>query len=239
MSTRDRRVTLALKWHHLDHLSVKEIQDRFEAEGIGSYARSTIRRYLNEQSAEEVKEQIRERHADVRLQIAEREERLYQRAREAEAQATEDRPIVRVVPKTERVSRDRATPQSVQDWEVVDPDDPEYPEWATERDIIIRFTEQTRSVEPGGEYPVQAVDGSPRYTKEFAGLQREQPDQKARAMARQEQSAHLEAKGEILGVYETDINLDVDGDIDHAHEFDPETEQRLGALVDNMTDDDE
>jgi len=48
MTTRQRRVTLALKWHHLDNLSVEEIQERFEQEGIGSYVQSTIRDYLND-----------------------------------------------------------------------------------------------------------------------------------------------------------------------------------------------
>jgi len=223
MSTRDRRVTLALKWHHLDNLDVDEIRDRFEQEGIGSFARSTVRKYLNEKPKDEVMEAIEQRHADVRLQIAEREERLYQRAREAEAEAVEDQPIVRVVPKTERVPRDRETPRRVPAWETGDPDDEDYPGWATDRDVIIRFLNRQTSVRPGEEYPIQAVDGSPRYTKEFDGLERDQPDLKGQAMARQEQSAHLEAKGEVLGVYSTDINMNVDGEIDTTVSFDEET----------------
>jgi len=223
MSTRDRRVTLALKWHHLDNLDVEEIRERFEQEDIGSYARSTVRDYLNEKPKEEVLDAIEQRHADVRLQIAEREERLYQRAREAESLATEDQPRVRVVPKTERVPRDRQNPRRVPDWEIVDVDDSDRPEWATERDVIIRFVDGRRSVRPGERYPIQAVDGSPRYTKEFDGLERDQPDLKGQAIARQEQSAHLEAKGEILGAYSTDINMTVDGDVDHSVELDAET----------------
>ena len=223
MTKRDRRVTLALKWHYLDNLNVDEIRDRFEREGIGSYARSTVRGYLNEEPKEAVIEQIEQEHADVRLQIAEREERLYQRAREAESQAVEDQPIVRVVPKTERVPRDRQNPRRVQDWEAVDVDDEDFPEWATERDVIIRFVDGRTNVSPGEEYPVQAVDGSPRYTKELAGLERDQPDLQGQAMARQEQSAHLEAKGEVLGIYSTDINLDVEGELDTTVSFDEET----------------
>ncbi|WP_135807348.1 hypothetical protein [Halorussus marinus] len=236
MSTRERRVTLALKWHYLDNLSVEEIQDRFEDEGVGSYAKSTIRGYLNEEPKEEVIEQIEQKHADVRLQIAEREERLYQRARNAESQAVEDQPIVRVVPKTETVSNDRETPMSWPAWEIVEPGDDDWPEWATERDVIIRFVdnEQTR-VLPGEEYPLRAIDGSPKYTKELAGLERDQPDLKGQAMARQEQSSHLEAKGEALGIYSTDINMQVDGDVDHSVELDAET----AAAIREATLDDE
>jgi len=235
MSTRDRRVQLALKWHHLDNLSVGEVRDRFEEEGIGSYARSTIRGYLNEKPKDEVIEAIEQRHADVRLQIAEREEQLYQRARQAEMEATEDQPIVRVVPKTESVRRDRETAKRVPDWEIVDVDDPDRPEWASERDVIVRFTGGETRVRPGDEYPVRALDGSPKYTKELAGLERDQPDLKGQAMARQEQSSHLEAKGDVLGVYSTDINMNVDGDVDHSVEFDAET----AAAIREATLDDE
>ena len=42
-------------------------------------------------------------------------------------------------------------------------------------------------------------------------------------MARQEQSKHLEAKGEALGVYSTDINMSVDADVEHSVELDAET----------------
>jgi len=235
MSTRERRVTLALKWHYLDNLSVEEIQDRFEDEGIGSYAKSTIRDYLNEEPKEEVIEQIEQQHANVRLQIAEREERMYQRAREAEAQSVEDQPIVRVVPKTETVATDRETPLVWTDWEIVEPGDEDWPEWATERDIIIRFTDGETEVWAGEEYPLRAVDGSPKYTKEFDGLERDQPDLKGQAMARQEQSSHLQAKGDVLGVYSTDINMQVEGDVDHSVELDAET----AAAIREATLDDE
>jgi len=234
-SPRDRRVTLALKWHYLDNLGVEEIQDRFKQEDIGSYARSTIRSYLTEQAREEVIEQVEAEQTDVRLQIAEREERLYQRAREAETQATEDQPLIRVVPRTERVPRDRQTPRHVPDWEVVDVGDPDRPDWAADRDIIIRFIGGTTAVSPGEEYPIQAVDGSPRYTKELHGLERDQPDLKGQAMARQEQSAHLEQKGEALGVYSTDINMSVDGEVAHSVEFDEDT----AAAIREATLDDE
>ncbi|WP_254768223.1 hypothetical protein [Salinilacihabitans rarus] len=208
MSTKQRRVTLALKWHYLDNLSVEEIQQRFEDEGIGSYARSTIRGYLNEDPADEVLEMIEEEHANTRLQIAEREERLYQRAREAESRALTDEPIQRVVPQTDRVPADRESPMTWQDWEYVDPDDEDWPEWAEERDIIIRFTDQKRQLMPGEEYPLRAVDGSPKYTTEFVGLERDVDDLKGQSMARREQSQHLQAKGDVLGVYKDRVEID-------------------------------
>lgn len=208
MSTRERRVTLALKWHHLDNLSAQEVRDRFEAEGIGDYTLSTIRNYLNEAPADEVIEQIEAEHANVRLQIAEREERMYQRAREAESESVEDEPIKRVIPQT-KTARER---QHVSAWEFVDPDDDDYPEWATDRDAIIRFVDGEREVLEGQEYPLQSLDGSPKYTTEFVGLRRDQPDLKAQAMARQEQSQHLQAKGDVLGVYKDRVELSgVDG----------------------------
>jgi NAD-dependent DNA ligase len=235
MTTRQRRVTLALKWHHLDNLSVEEIQERFEQEGIGSYVQSTIRDYLNDDPAEEVIEQIEQEHANVRLQIAEREERMFQRARDAEADATEDEPIVRVVPKTDTVDTDREGPMQWPAWEIVEPGDPDRPEWADERDVIIRFTNETRELYAGERYPLRELDGSPKYTKEFDGLRREQDDLKGQAMARSEQSKHLEAKGEALGVYSTDINMQVDGDVDHSVELDEET----AAAIREATLDDE
>ncbi|WP_434531032.1 hypothetical protein ACODNH_05315 [Haloarcula sp. NS06] len=227
MSNRDRRVTLALKWHHLDNLSVGEIRDRFEAEGIGSYTRSTIRDYLNDEPADAVIEQIEKEHANVRLQIAEREERMFQRAREAEAEATEDEPIVRVVPKTDRVSDDRESPMQWPAWEIVEPSDEDWPEWATERDVIIRFTDDTTDVFPGEEYPLRAVDGSPKYTKEFDGLRRDQDDFKGQAMARNEQSKHLEAKGEALGVYKDRVEVEGSLETDSTVAVDDETKAAL------------
>jgi len=223
MSTRERRVTLALKWKHLDNLDIEEIQDRFEETGHGSFTRSTIRNYLNEEPADAVLEQIEEEHANVRLQIAEREERMYQRAREAETTATKDEPIKRVVPKT-RVCKSERGRFTMDCWEFLDPDDEDWPEWAEEGDVIIRFLDDGQEViEPGDEYPVQAFDGSPKYTTEFAGMKRDVDDPKQQAMARKEQSSHLQAKGDVLGVYQTDINMTVDGGVDHSVELDSET----------------
>ena len=219
MSTRDRRVTLALKWHYLDNLDVGQIQDRFEEEGIGSYARSTVRGYLNEEPKDAVIEQIEAEHADVRLQIAEREERMYRRARNAEASATDDEPIRRTVPKTDTVPADRESPMSWPAWELVEPGDADRPEWAEERDIVIRFDEdQRRQVRPGERYPVRSIDGSPTYTTEMVGLERDVDDLKQQAMARQEQSSHLQAKGDVLGVYSDKIELE--GDLEHSGGFD-------------------
>jgi hypothetical protein len=108
-------------------------------------------------------------------------------------------------------------------------------EWADERDVIIRFTNETRELYAGERYPLRELDGSPKYTKEFDGLRREQDDLKGQAMARSEQSKHLEAKGEALGVYSTDINMQVDGDVDHSVELDEET----AAAIREATLDDE
>lgn len=225
MSTRDRRVTLALKWHYLDNLDPEEVRDRMEAEGYGDYTVSTIRDYLNEEPADEVIEQIEQEHANVRLQIAEREERAFQRAREDEAAATKDEPIVRVVPKTDRVATDRETPMQWPAWEIVEPGDDDWPEWATERDVIIRFRDHETAVHPGEEYPLQAVDGSPKYTKEFDGLRRDQPDLDRQRAARGEQSQHLQAKGDVLGVYKDRVELEGSLETESTVGLDDETKE--------------
>lgn len=100
-ATRDQRVTLALKYHYLDGLNAGEIKDRFEQEGVGEYARSTVLDYLNDSPKEQVIEQIEKEQAHVREQIAGRQECLYKRARETDA--TKDEPIERVRPKVNRV----------------------------------------------------------------------------------------------------------------------------------------
>lgn len=216
--TRERRVTLALKWHYLDNNSPKEIVKRFQREGYDITSVSTVRNYLNEEPKEAVLEQIEKKHAEVRLQVAEREEQLYRRARESEEQATKDEPIVRVVPRT----RTSQNPQEIPAWEFVDDPD-ERPDWAEERDVIIRFLDHTVLVEPGDPYPEQAFDGSPRYTKELAGVRRDQPDLDRQRAARREQSQHLQAKGEILGAYEQNINLNADVESELSVEFDAGT----------------
>jgi hypothetical protein len=135
-----------------------------------------------------------------------------------------------VVPQTKTAREE----QAVQDWEIVD--DPEQrPEWATDRDLIIRFVDDDRRVRKGEDYPIQTLDGSPKYTTEFAGLARDQPDHKQRAMARQEQSSHLQSKGDALGVYSTDINMNLEGDVDHTVELDADT----AAAIREATLDDE
>jgi len=221
MSSRDRRVQIALKWKYLDNLSVAEIRDRFEEEGIGSYTRSTIRDYLNEKPKEEVIEAIEKRHADIRLQAADRFERLYQEAREDLELAVEDEPVVAMVPKQDRHTGDGEL--RVSDWERVPPGDDRRPEWASERDIIIEFTDDVRYIEPGDEYPVGAERGRlPEYRKAMAGLQRDEPDPKKRAMARKEMAAHMHEKADVLGVYTTDINMNVDGELDTTVSLDEE-----------------
>lgn len=214
MSTRDRRVTLALKWHHLDNLSVGEIQDRFEQRGIGSYARSTVRGYLNESPKEEILEAIEQEHADVRLQSAERYEQLYQRAREAELEATQDDPIIAMVPKMDTV-RESEEPLRVADWELAPPGDDRRPAWADDRDTVLVFVDETRHLQMGQEYPVGARRGGrparpgslPEFRKAVVGLERDVDDPKAEAMARQEQARYQREKGDVLGVYKDRVEL--------------------------------
>lgn len=225
MTTRERRVTLALKWKHLDHLEVDEIQERFEETGHGSFTKSTIRNYLNEDPADEVMRMIEEEHANTRLQIAEREERMFKRAREAEEQSTKDEAIKRVVPKTDRVPPDREGPMLWTEWEIVEPGDDDWPEWAKERDVVIRFVDGQTQLMPGEKYPIKAVDGSPSYTTEMIGLERDVDDLQGKAMARQEQSKHLEAKGEALGVYKDRLELEGSLETESTVGLDEETKE--------------
>jgi len=226
MSTRDRRVTLALKWHHLDNCDVEEIRDRFEREGIGSYARSTIRDYLNEEPKEAVLEAIEQRHADVRLQSAERYEQLYQRAREAEAEATRDEQIRAMVPKMRTVSKSEH-PLRVADWERAPPGDDRRPEWADAHDVVVVFVDDVRPLEAGQEYPAGARRGGyparpgtlPEFRPATIGIERDEPDPQGRAMARKEQAQYQREKADILGVYSTDVNLNVDGEVETIHKL--------------------
>jgi hypothetical protein len=210
MSTRDRRVNLALKWHYLDNLDVGEIRERFEREGIGSFARATVRGYLNEKPKEEIIQAIEQENANVRLQAAERFERLYQQAIEDHDElAVDDEPVVAMVPQMD--VNESETDIRVADWEQLDADDERWPEWADERDTPIAFTDDTRLIEPGAEYPIGAKRGRrPEYRKAVVGLRRDQPDRVGRSYARQEAASHMREKADVLGVYETDINLNTD-----------------------------
>jgi len=230
MSRRDRRVTLALKWHYLDNLSAEEVRDRFEAEGIADLTVSTVRDYLTEQPREEVVEQIEQKHADTRLQIAEREEAKAKRAREAERNATRKEPIQAMVPQMDTVT-DREAPIRVADWERVPPGVDRRPEWAEERDVVVVFTDETEVLEAGQEYPVGARRAGaparpgtfPSFTRETVGIERDAVDEQAAALARKEQSDHLEAKGEALGIYSTDINLQAEVESEQTISLDEET----------------
>lgn len=229
MSTRERRVTLALKWRHLDNLSTEEIQDRFEEEGIGSFARSTIRGYLNEAPKEEILEQIEQQHANVRLQSAERYEQLYQRAREAECEATRDEQIQAMVPQMRTVSESEE-PVHVSDWERVPPGDDRRPKWADEHDVIVVFTDGDHYLDAGAEYPAGARRGGfparagtfPEFRPATIGLERDVADLQGQAMARQEQAKYQEQKGDVLGIYSTDVNLSVDGEMEKTISLDEE-----------------
>lgn len=233
--TRERRVTLALKWHYLDHLETSEIQERFAEEGYGELALSTIRGYLNEAPREEVLEQIRDKHVETREQILERQEELYQRARADERRATKDEPIQAVVPVTDTVTK-RDAPLEMPAWEFVDEGDEDWPEWAAEHDTIIRFVDgTTRLLEAGEEYPVRRLDDSPQYRTTMVGVERDVPDLQGRAMARREQQSHLQAKGEAAGVYSQQLEIDLDGEVEHTGEElaeeARELRERLGAAI--------
>ena len=208
----ERRVTLALKWYHLDHLTESEIQERFEQDGYGEFAISTIRGYLNSAPAEDVREQIQQEHAETRLQVADRLEQAYKRARAAEAQATEETEIIGMRPEMEQVDGRLEHPKTIPyGWELVEPDEPEWPEWAQPGlDKIIRFTEGSREIEPGAEYPKRGPLGEPAYQPYVAGIRRNEPDLTQQSFLRQEQLKHLEAKGESMGIYESTINLQGD-----------------------------
>lgn len=198
-ATRDQRVTLALKYHYLDGLDAGQIRDRFEQEGVGDYARSTIRGYLNDSPKEAVLEQIENEQAHTREQIADRQERLYKRARQSEFEATEDEPITAVVPVT--ATNDNEAQIEVHDWKFVDVEAPDRPDWAEEHDTIVRIRTHKKRIKPGERYVVSDMAGDPVYKTRMVGLKRDQPDLIGQRFARQEQREHLEAKGEVLGLY--------------------------------------
>lgn len=212
MSTRDRRVTLALKYHHLDNLSAQQIRDKFEREGVGDYAVSTIRSYLASDLGDEVVEQIEREQADVRTQIADRYERLYQKARNDAAAATTDETITAVVPQTTTHEGDDGI--TVHHWEQVDSDDEDWPVWADDHDLVIRFTDGKVGVEPGDTYPVGARRGTtPEYRRAVIGVQRDQPDLSGRTTLRREAAQHLEKKARVLGAWEEEVSIN--GEIQH------------------------
>lgn len=229
MRTREQRVTCALKWHYLDNLTPKEVRDRFEDHGV-ELTTSTIRDYLSESPKEEIVEQLENEHANTRLQIAEHEQRLFERAREAEARATTDEWVTAMEPKMS-VVRKEESPLVVSDWERVLPGDDRRPEWATERDTIVIFTEGKQHLEPGHEYPEGAhrAGGAaragtfPEFRRARVGIERDVVDEKGAAMARQEQSHHLKAKGEVLGVYSLDVNLSGELETEKTVTLDEET----------------
>lgn len=199
-ATRDQRVTLALKYKYLDGLTPAEIQERFEREGVGDYAISTIRDYTNEKPKEEVLEQISKEQANVREQIVDRQERLYQRAREAEFEATTDEPIQAVTPVTQ--TNDREAQIEVNQWEFIGPGDDDWPEWADpEVDSPVRILAHKKAIKPGERYVVSDMANNPVYKTRFAGMERDVPDLIGQRFAREEQREHLQVKGEALGVF--------------------------------------
>ena len=184
--------------------------------------------------------QVNPERAKVRARGIERHERLYERAREAEQNATQDEPIQRVVPQTKRVSKQQGYHEQP-NHEFVEPGDDDWPEWATEGDTILRFTDETEGYEVGQEYPTRAFDGSPQYKTEFVGLERDVPDRTERSFLRREQSSHMEQQGEAALIYEDNVNINHSGEVDTTVALDPETAAaiREADLGSNMEHDSE
>jgi len=199
---RDRRVELALKWYHLDNLDVQEIQERFEELGHGSFTRSTIYDYLNEAPKEEIIEQIEVSQAEARVRIVDRYERLYKRARESEFASTTDEKILAVVPVTSTNDLDKQV--EVNNWEFITPGETGWPDWAEERDTIVRILPEKRWVDPGERYVVSDMANNPVYKQRMVGVRRNQPDLIGQRFAREEQREHLEAEVTVLGLGSTD-----------------------------------
>jgi len=77
----------------------------------------------------------------------------------------------------------------------------------------------------GEEYPAGARRGGqparpgtfPEFRTSRVALERDVDDPKGEAMARQEQAKYQREKGDVLGVYSTDVNLNVDGEVETIH----------------------
>lgn len=217
-ASREHRVTLALKWSLLDDLGVSEIREKFVENGYGEYAESTIRDYLADEEKDEVLEQITAKRAKVRARAIERHERKHKRARQAEEDSYERDEVVGMVPQTRVHTGDE--PIQYPAWEPLP--EAEYPPEATPHDKRIRFTGDTRTVEPGTEIPERHPDGAPKYEADVVAVRRIE-DSTERSFLRREQSHHLEQQGEAGNIYEDNVNLDIDGDLDATVELDEET----------------
>jgi len=214
----ERRRNLVLKWYHLDNITeIEDLQDKLEQEGYKRVASSTIRKYIHyDEAGEETMEKVREKHADARLQIAEKLDNKHERARAAEEEATRDVSIEAVVPATTKADGRRNQVRVPYGWERIDPDDPDYPEWAQDRDTPIRILPQEETIVEGGEhYPVTDPFNQPKYTTQMVGIERDVPDRKSRSFLRQEQTDHLETKADVLGVTEDRIELGGSVSIEH------------------------
>jgi transposase len=225
--TYEQRRTYAIRWHYLDNLSNKEIRQRFRDMGIGDLSRETVSKYVNSEPGEEVLERIRDEHAETRLQIADRNERLYHEARQDKEQlARTEEAITAMRPETE--FNDSDVPWTVRDWEVLDESADDHPDWADpDLDVAIRFTDDTRTVQPGQEFYVADPAGEPTYESVVVGVERDVPDRVARSYAREEQSEYMTAKGEALGVYEHEQHINVDADVDTEVEVDEATAEAI------------
>lgn len=227
-SKHQRRKTLALKWYHLDHLEIRDIQERLHQHGYTSpygddpyFSERTIKKWLNSQESKEVLEQVQREHQNVREQIADRHERMYQRARSAEFEATTDESIAGFEPVEQRVDGRRVEGEMVPySWEVVEPGE-EIPDSAPEgadpdRDTILRIhPDSSTLVEPGQSYPAVDWKMDPIYEMDTVGIERDKPHLAQRSFLRQEQSSHLRQKGEVLGIYEETIQLQGSIEVEH------------------------
>jgi len=214
----ERRRNLVLKWYHLDNIkNIEELRERLEQHGYMKVSASTIRNYLHyDEMGEETMEKVRERHADARLQIAEKLDSKHDRARASEEQATRDVPIKAVVPATTKADGRRNQVTVPYGWERIEPGESDYPSWAEDRDTPIRILpeEETR-VEGGEHYPVTDPFNQPKYTTQMVGIERDVEDHKSRSFLRQEQTDHLETKADVLGVTEDKIELGGSVSIEH------------------------
>ncbi|EMA42672.1 hypothetical protein [Halococcus saccharolyticus] len=236
--SRERRAHIARKLHFLDGWSAEAIADHFEEEGIADIKPRTVRKYFKDSDAEETIEKVRDRMAEEDLRIAESLQRKHDRAREAEANADKEVPIQRVFPETEQVRRDRVSDFEWTEWEQIEPGDADWPEWATPgRDVLIRFTGRTTIVQPGERYPIKGIDGEPKYTTEFVGLE-EVRNEKARAFRREEQAEHLEKKAQVLGIEDNELDVNVGGSIDLEHSVPEEIVTAVVGASHNRLDND-
>lgn len=200
-SAYERRVTLALRWHHLENLDNEAIRQRFIDEGYGEFTPQTISGYLNSEAEDEVLKLIHEEQAHVREQSAERWERKHERSRQAEREATENQYAKALRPVTATNTGDR--PIYVYGWDVITADDHRSPDWQQPHDVVVEFTDPgSLKIDPGERYYQADPSGNPEYRTVIVGIERDQPDIGRQQSLRTEQASHQREKATVLGAYE-------------------------------------